>query len=51
MFKECKGEEQSPINIEKNHLTYSPSLGNFEFFNYNQTYNWNLTHDGHTSII
>ncbi|XP_012693911.2 carbonic anhydrase-like [Clupea harengus] len=45
----CKGENQSPINIDSHNATYKPSLGHFSFFGFSdsQTMDY-LINNGHT---
>lgn len=50
----CEGDQQSPIDIDSNLVTYDPRLVPLSLNGYttNTTiYAWNFTHDSHTIII
>jgi carbonic anhydrase len=47
----CGGEKQSPIDIFKCDTIYIPTFKDYTFKNYDGSVNWNVSHDGHTSII
>lgn len=49
----CEGELQSPIDIRRSHVQYSPNLTSLSLDSYtiNKSSNiWNFTHNGHTII-
>jgi carbonic anhydrase len=49
VYPNCDGEKQSPINIEKKEVRYSQNLKPIIFKDYDAFYEWNVTHNGHSS--
>ena len=45
------GKFQSPINIISAATAYDSTLARIQFYNYNKVLTWNITNNGHTSII
>ena len=50
-FPQCKGVQQSPINIVTSNAVYNASLKPFEFIFYDMNLKLNFSNNGHTSII
>jgi carbonic anhydrase len=50
-FPQCKGIQQSPINIVSSRAVYNASLKPFEFIFYDMNLKLNFSNNGHTSII
>ena len=49
-YPSCKGEAQSPINIQTQNLALDPQLSAFNFVNLDSNFIWTLYPPGHNSI-
>jgi len=50
-FLDCKGEQQSPINIQNEYLNFDKSLAPFNFIGYDQNITWHVLNNGLSSKI
>jgi hypothetical protein len=50
VLEECRGNNQSPINIAEKFAEYDKDLKPFVFINHEFDYDWRFTNDGHTSV-
>ena len=46
--EKCRGKKQSPINVDQYQVEYDLNLKPFLFLNYDNSLNFNITHNGHT---
>lgn len=50
-YPTCAGRLQSPINIQEPKAIYNSKLGHISFHNYERLLTWNISNNGHTSLI
>ena len=50
-FEDCKGQQQSPINVDTKKLEYDMNLKQFTYLNYATPLHWNVSHNGHTVVV